>query len=167
MPYASNTNAILIDGCANLQGLSVRLEAIEDIATTDGSGWSLQLNCYPPPGEYCQASQLNFLQYLVVVQDGNLEYYVQYDALKWLGQASCKLPPSMHGVGAAGETVLESLRGRTLDDGLNVASKTVLPRFSRPGVAVAALPDLGHISGDRRCRAGASTGKRRRSDNSG
>jgi hypothetical protein len=51
------------------------------------------------------------------------------EALKVLGQVSCKLPPSMYGVGPAGATVLESLRGRTLEDGLKAASKTILPRF--------------------------------------
>jgi hypothetical protein len=51
------------------------------------------------------------------------------EALKVLGQAFCKLPPSMNGVGPAGATVLESLRGRTLEDGLNAASKTILPRY--------------------------------------
>jgi hypothetical protein len=57
MTYASNNNAVLIDGCDNLQNLSVLLEVTEDIATTDGSGWSLQLNCYAPPGAFCQTSQ--------------------------------------------------------------------------------------------------------------
>ena len=78
MPYASNNNAVLIDGCNNLQNLSVLLEVTEDIATTAGSGWSLQLNCYPPAGEYCQTSQLTVLQYIVIVQGGNLAYYIQY-----------------------------------------------------------------------------------------
>jgi hypothetical protein len=53
-------------------------------------------------------------------------------ALKLFGQVSCKMPPSMNGVGAAGATVLESLRGRTLEDGLKAASKTILPRFKAP-----------------------------------
>ena len=50
MPFASNNNAVLINNCNNLQNLSVLLEVTEDIATTSGSGWSLQLNCFPPPG---------------------------------------------------------------------------------------------------------------------
>jgi hypothetical protein len=78
MPYASNTNAILIDGCNNLQNITVLLEVTEDLATIDGSGWSFQLNCYVPPGEYCQTSPVNWVQYLVVVQGGFLQYYVQY-----------------------------------------------------------------------------------------
>jgi len=78
MPYSSNNNAVLIDGCNNLQNLSVLLEVTEDISTTAGSGWSLQLNCYPPAGEYCQTSQVNWFQYMVIVQGGNLAYYIQY-----------------------------------------------------------------------------------------
>ncbi len=81
MPYASNNNAVLINDCNNLQNLSVFLEVTEDIATTTGSGWSLQLNCYPPVGQYCQTSQINWLQYIVIVQGGSLAYYIQYWAL--------------------------------------------------------------------------------------
>jgi hypothetical protein len=84
MPYASNNNAVLIDGCDNLQNLSILLEVTEDIATTTGGGWTLQLNCYPPPGQYCQTSQVNVFQYVVYVQGGNLAYEVQY----WAGGAS-------------------------------------------------------------------------------
>jgi hypothetical protein len=54
------------------------------------------------------------------------------DALKVLRQVSWKLPPSMSEVGRAGATLLESLRGRTLEDGLKAASKTILPRFQPP-----------------------------------
>jgi hypothetical protein len=84
MTYASNNNAVLIDGCNNLQNLKVSLGVIENVATTDGSGWSLQLNCYPPPGEYCQTSQVNIVQYIVYVQGGSLAYEIQY----WAGGAS-------------------------------------------------------------------------------
>jgi hypothetical protein len=51
------------------------------------------------------------------------------DALKFLQQVSCKLPLSMNGIGHAGAALLESLRGRTLEDGLKAASKTIIPRF--------------------------------------
>lgn len=84
MTYASNNNAVLIDGCNNLQNLKVSLGVVEDVATTGGSGWSLQLNCYPPPGEYCQTSQVNIVQYIVYVQGGSLAYEIQY----WAGGAS-------------------------------------------------------------------------------
>jgi len=78
MPYASSNNAILIDNCNNLQNLTVLLEVTEDLATTNNGGWSLQLNCYAPPGQYCQTSQVNVLQYIVIVQGGILQYYIQY-----------------------------------------------------------------------------------------
>jgi hypothetical protein len=84
MAFASNNNAVLIDGCNNLRDLSVLLEVTENVGTTDGNGWSFQLNCYPPPGEYCQASQVNVFQYIVYVQNGSLSYEVQY----WSGGAS-------------------------------------------------------------------------------
>ena len=90
MPYASNNNAVLIDGCNNLLNLSVLLEVTEDVATTDGSGWSFQLNCYPPAGDYCQTSQVNIFQYIVYVQGGSLSYEVQY----WSGGTSTWVPPS-------------------------------------------------------------------------
>jgi len=86
--YASNNNAILINNCKNLQNLSVLLEITEDVATTDGGGWSFQLNCYPPAGEYCQTSQLTWLQYIIYVQGGNLAYEIQY----WANNSS-KWPP--------------------------------------------------------------------------
>jgi hypothetical protein len=88
MTYASNSNAVLIDNCNNLENLSVLLEVTEDVATTDGSGWSLQLNCYPPAGEYCQTSQVNIFQYIVIVQGGSLNYYIQY----WSGGAPSTWP---------------------------------------------------------------------------
>jgi hypothetical protein len=78
MPYASNNNAVLIDNCNNLKNLTVLLEITEDLATTNGGGWSLQLNAYAPPGQYCQASQVNVFQYIVIVQNGILQYYIQY-----------------------------------------------------------------------------------------
>jgi hypothetical protein len=81
MPFASNNNAVLINNCNNLQNPSVLLEITEDIATTSGGGWSLQLNSFPPPGQSCQTSQINWLQYIVIVQGGSLAYYIQYWAL--------------------------------------------------------------------------------------
>lgn len=78
MSYASNNNAILINNCKKLQNLSVLLEVTEDLATTDGGGWSFQLNCYPPPGEYCQTSPLTWFQYIIYVHGGNLTYEIQY-----------------------------------------------------------------------------------------
>lgn len=120
MPYASNNNAVLIDGCNNLQNLSVLLEVTEDLATTDGGGWSLQLNCYPPPGRFCQTSQLEIFQYIVIVQGGNLAYYIQYwaNASAWpygytpVPGTSPWLPCWAHDFGTA--PVFASINGDTL-----------------------------------------------------
>ena len=81
MPYASNNNAVLISGCKNLQNPSVLVHVSEAVATTAGTGWSMQLNSFPPAGQYCQKSQINWLQYIVIAQGGNLSYYIQYWAL--------------------------------------------------------------------------------------
>jgi hypothetical protein len=137
MPYASNSNAVLIDGCKNLQNLSVLLEVGEAIATTAGSGWSLQLNCYPPPGQYCQTSQVNWFQYIVIVQGGSLSWYVQYWALGtsvWApGYApvpgtSPWLPCWAHDYGSGASTLgtFASISGDTLPRGstLQIALET-------------------------------------------
>jgi hypothetical protein len=78
MSYQSYTNAVLIDGCSPLQNLGVLLKVTEDLATTNDGGWSFQLNCYPPPGQYCQTSPLTIVQYIIYVQNGSLEYEIQY-----------------------------------------------------------------------------------------
>jgi hypothetical protein len=78
MPYASNSNAVLFDNCNNLQNLTVLLEVGSDISTVYNSGWTLQLNCFPPPGHVCQTIQVNWLQFVVFVQNGVLQWGVQY-----------------------------------------------------------------------------------------
>ena len=66
MPYASNNNAVLIDGCNNLRNLSVLCQVTQDIPTTAGSGWSLQLNCYPRAGAAAaRPARLIVFQYIV------------------------------------------------------------------------------------------------------
>lgn len=88
MPYQSSNNAILIDNCDPLQNLTVLLKVVEDLATVDGGGFSLQLNAYPPPGMQSQGQSLTqqqvgdlaltWFQYVIVVQNGNLYYQIQY-----------------------------------------------------------------------------------------
>lgn len=124
MPYASNNNAVLIDGCQNLRNLSVLVEVTEDIATTTGSGWSLQLNSFPPTGRYCQTSPINWLQYIVIAQGGSLSYYIQYWALgqsAWPPKSnpvpgtSPWLPCWVHDYGSA--PIFASISGDTLPRG--------------------------------------------------
>jgi hypothetical protein len=65
-----------------------------------------------------------------IARDGSVFDDATIDtALSAVRQVSWNLPPSMNGVSPAAVTVLESLRGRTLEDGLSAASRTVLPRF--------------------------------------
>ncbi len=137
MTYASDNNAVLIDGCDNLQNLSVFLEVTEDLATTTGAGWSLQLNCYAPPGQYCQASQVNVFQYVVIVQGGKLTWYIQYWAFgtsTWppgytpVPGTSPGLPCWPHDYGSGGTTLgtFASINGDTLPRGskLQIALET-------------------------------------------
>lgn len=88
MAYPSNYNAVLFNDCNTLQNLEVLVEVGSDIATINNGGWSLQLNCYPPRGQYCQTSEVNWLQYIVIVQGGVLQYYIQY----WSNGASLPWP---------------------------------------------------------------------------
>jgi hypothetical protein len=89
MPYQSNNNAVLYEGCRPLQNLAVLLEVTEDISTVEGNGFSLQVNCFPPPGHYVQGQQLNWLQYVVYVLQGQLWWEVQY----WSVGAPSAWPP--------------------------------------------------------------------------
>ena len=111
MPYASDNNALLIDNCNNLKDLTITLEVTEDIATTNNGGWSMQLNCYAPPGTYCQTSQINRLQYIVIVGGGILQYYIQYWAVgtsAW-PRATTRWPGRRRG-SRVGRTTTASLR---------------------------------------------------------
>jgi hypothetical protein len=99
MSYQSNNNTILIDNCDPLQNLTVLLKVVEDLATVNGGGFSLQLNAYPPPGMQNQGQSLTqqqvgslaltWFQYLIIVQNGNLSYQIQY----WANNAQ-KYSPS-------------------------------------------------------------------------
>jgi hypothetical protein len=125
MAYPSNYNAVLFNDCNTLQNLEVLVEVGSDIATFNNGGWSLQLNCYPPEGQYCQKSEVNLLQYIVIVQGGVLQYYIQYwsiDASPWpsgytpLPGTSPGLPCWDHDYGEA-STFATGLSGDTLPSG--------------------------------------------------
>jgi hypothetical protein len=77
--YQGANNAVLFDGCNPLRNLTVLLEVTEDISTVEGNGFTLQLNCFPSPGNYVQNQQLNYLQYVVFVgPNDQLAWTVQY-----------------------------------------------------------------------------------------
>ena len=75
---SSANNSVLINNCANLQNLSVSLFVSQDLVTYQDVGFSLQLNSYPPPGKLSQGQTLNWLQYIIYVQNGKLWYEIQY-----------------------------------------------------------------------------------------
>ncbi len=78
---SSGNNSLLNNNCASLENLSVSLFVSQDLITYQDTGFSLQLNSYPPPGEHSQGQTLNWLQYLIYVQQGQLYYEIQYWAL--------------------------------------------------------------------------------------
>ena len=94
MPYASNDNAVLYSGCNNLQNLTVLVEFSTAISTVNNSGWTLQLNCYPPTGHFCQMVEVNWFQYVIYVWAGVLSYEIQYWSL-----GSSAWPPGVTPVG--------------------------------------------------------------------
>ena len=86
---SSANNSLLINGCANLQNLSVSLFVWQDLVTYQDVGFSLQLNCYPPAGQLSQGQNLNWLQYIIYVENGQLYYEIQY----WSIGAPSSWPP--------------------------------------------------------------------------
>jgi hypothetical protein len=78
MSYQSNNNAVLYNNCQYLQNLTVILKVTETISTVEGAGFSLQLDAYPPPGQYSQGQPLIIFQYIIYIQNNNLSYEVQY-----------------------------------------------------------------------------------------
>jgi hypothetical protein len=85
----SNSNAIFIDSCKNLQNLTVRLTVSEDLITYQDGGFSLQLNAYPPPGKQSQGQTLTWFQYIIYIQKGSASYEIQY----WANNAPGSWPP--------------------------------------------------------------------------
>ena len=86
---SSANNSLLINNCANLQNLSASLFVSQDLVTYQDTGFSLQLNSYPPPGQLSQGQTLNWFQYIIYVQSGQLYYEIQY----WSVGAPSSWPP--------------------------------------------------------------------------
>ena len=96
MPWYSSSNAVLYDNCKPLQNLTLLFKVTEDLATVEGSGFSLQLNAYPPPVQTSAGKTLKFFQYLIFVKGDMIMFDVEYYAtdgsswingLTWLGPA--------------------------------------------------------------------------------
>jgi hypothetical protein len=85
----SNNNIVLTDKCNSLQNLTVRLVVTEDLVTVGNTGFSLQLNTYPSPGQTSQGQQLNWFQYVIAIQNNSTSGVAQY----WSLGAPSSWPP--------------------------------------------------------------------------
>ena len=87
---AGANNAVLINNCQNLSNLTVQLQVTEDLITFEDTGFSLQLNCYPPIGAITPNStpettfpgqvvgQLWWFQYIFIVTNNSASFEIQY-----------------------------------------------------------------------------------------
>jgi hypothetical protein len=78
----SNINAVLINNCQDLENLTVTLQVTQDLITLGDTGFSLQLNCYPPPGVSVVGLTLNWIQFILYVSNtyGNNTAAFQWQA---------------------------------------------------------------------------------------
>ena len=79
MAFLSGSNNVVLESsCNNLQGLTVTLVVTEDMVTVGDTGFGLQLNCFPQPGQVVQSQTLNWFQYAFVIGGGNIGWLVEY-----------------------------------------------------------------------------------------
>jgi hypothetical protein len=77
---SSSTNSVLVNKCQSLQGLTLSMQAIQDLITQGNNGFSLQLNCYPqtnPVATY-NGKPMYWAQYVIAVQTNSVQWAVQY-----------------------------------------------------------------------------------------
>jgi hypothetical protein len=84
------TNVVLFDNCQNILDLTVQLQVREDLVTVDDTGFSLQLNSYPPLGAITPnategttmpgkvVGQLDWFQYVLFVTGNQIYFEIQY-----------------------------------------------------------------------------------------
>ena len=87
---AGDSNVVLINNCQNLSNLTVQVQVTEDLITLEDTGFSLQLNCYPPAGAITPNStpettfpgevvgQLQWFQYVLIVTNNSASFEIQY-----------------------------------------------------------------------------------------
>jgi hypothetical protein len=78
---SGRTNVVLVSQCNNLQGLTMTLEVTEDMVTVGNTGFGIQLNCFPQPGQVVQGQTLNWFQYVIAIgypNSGNVSWAVEY-----------------------------------------------------------------------------------------
>src|ERR1700693_4865244 len=79
---SSSNNAVLTNNCQDLENLTVTLQVTQDLITLGDTGFSLQLNCYPPPGVTSVGLALNWIQFTLYVSNnyGNNTAAFQWQA---------------------------------------------------------------------------------------
>jgi hypothetical protein len=75
---SGNNNVVLVSQCKNLLGLTLTFKVTEDMVTVGNAGFGLQLNCFPQPGLVAQGQTLNWFQYGLVIQSGEVGWFVEY-----------------------------------------------------------------------------------------
>jgi hypothetical protein len=80
--WSSNTNAVLTDQCQALGDVMVSLTVTDDLVTYGDSGFSLQLNAYPISGTTCVGQPMDWIQYVLQVNNlyGNNTAAFQWQA---------------------------------------------------------------------------------------
>ncbi|MGC2404474.1 MAG: hypothetical protein WA510_32085 [Acidobacteriaceae bacterium] len=86
-------NTILVNGCQNLENLTVTLQVTQDLITVLNNGFSLQLNSYPQPGLTSQGEPLDWFQYIIYVLDNQLSWEIQYWANAKSYSSTQRWPP--------------------------------------------------------------------------
>ncbi|MGN6723704.1 MAG: hypothetical protein ACTHJM_13920 [Marmoricola sp.] len=71
---SGNNNVVLVNSCNGLDNLSVVLTVTEDMVTVGDVGFGMQLNCFPQAGQVDQTEPLNWFQYFLVVQNGQIQW---------------------------------------------------------------------------------------------
>ena len=115
MAFSGGSNAVLVNNCQNLQNLTVTLQVTQDLITLGDTGFSLQLNCYPPPGVTSVGLTLNWIQYTLYVSNNT-------GAFQWQAWA----------LGATGWPQGQP-QGTT-------QSQQPVPPFSQPNAVIATVP---------------------------
>ena len=71
---SGNNNVVLVNSCNSLENLTVTLTVTEDLVTVGDVGFGMQLNCFPQAGQVAQSEPLNWFQYFLVVESGQIQW---------------------------------------------------------------------------------------------
>jgi hypothetical protein len=83
--WSSNNNAVFANKGQALDDVTVSLSVTQDLVTENNAGFTLQLNCTPMPGVSVVGIPLNWLQYVIYIDnfDGNHPNTACYQWQAW------------------------------------------------------------------------------------